>query len=122
MFSFESIHIFVRSPYIESISHRNAPHTYIVCGTCARSPYIAVFSRERSFTSVYVPSGNYYPIWWYINIITCTSTYNNISYETNSSTTKNNCQTMPTITWIQAYKLLARSSLATTHVIVKQNI
>ncbi len=57
MFTLYSLGIFVRSPYTESVSHRITPCTRVVYESCARSLYISVFLRKRSFTIVHVRPG-----------------------------------------------------------------
>ncbi len=54
---FKSLRIFIRSPYTVSISHRFTPYTVPVYGSCVRPPYIFVFHRKRSFTTVHVRPG-----------------------------------------------------------------
>ena len=56
-FTFELLRIFIRSPYTESVFHRFTPYTVPVYGTCVRTPYISVFLRKRSFTTVHVRPG-----------------------------------------------------------------
>jgi hypothetical protein len=57
MFLLYLLSIFVRSPYTESVSHRISPCTRFVYGSRARSLYISVFLRKRSFTIVHVRPG-----------------------------------------------------------------
>jgi len=57
MFAFYSLRIFLRSPYTKSVSHRITPYTRIVYGSRVRPPYISVFLRKRSFTTVHVRPG-----------------------------------------------------------------
>ncbi len=55
--TFKSLRIFIRSPYTVSVSHRFTPYTVLVHGSCVRPPYISVFHRKRSFTTVHVRPG-----------------------------------------------------------------
>ncbi len=55
--TFGSLRIFIRSPYTESVSHRFTPYTVPVYGTSVRPPYISVFLRKRSFTTVHIRPG-----------------------------------------------------------------
>jgi hypothetical protein len=56
-FTFESLRIFTQSPYTESVSHRFTPYTVPVFGNSVRPPYISVFLRKRSFTTVHIRPG-----------------------------------------------------------------
>jgi hypothetical protein len=56
-FTFQSLCIFIRSPYTESVSHRFTPYTVPVYGNSVRPPYISVFLRKRSFTTVHILPG-----------------------------------------------------------------
>jgi hypothetical protein len=55
--TFKSLLFFIRSPYTVSVSHRFTPYTVPVYGSCVRPPYISVFHRKRSFTTVHVRLG-----------------------------------------------------------------
>jgi hypothetical protein len=54
---FKSLHIFIRSLYTVSVSHRFTPYTVPVYGSCVWHPYASVFHRKRSFTTVHVRPG-----------------------------------------------------------------
>ncbi len=56
-FTFESLRIFIRSPYTKSVSHRFTSYTVPVYGNNVRPPYISVFLRKRSFTTVHIRPG-----------------------------------------------------------------
>jgi hypothetical protein len=58
-FTFESLRIFIRSPYTESVYHRFIPYTVPVYVNSVRPPYISVFLRKRSFTTVHIRPGNF---------------------------------------------------------------
>ncbi len=55
--TFKPLHIFIRSPYTVSVSHRFTPHTVPVYGSRVRPPYVSVFHRKRPFTTVHVRPG-----------------------------------------------------------------
>jgi hypothetical protein len=56
-FTFESLRIFIRSPYTESVSHRFSSYTVPVYGNSVRPPYIFVFLRKRSLATVHIRPG-----------------------------------------------------------------
>jgi hypothetical protein len=55
--TFKSLRIFIRSPYTISVSHRFIPYTVPAHGSCVRPPYVSVFHRKRSFTTMHVRPG-----------------------------------------------------------------
>jgi hypothetical protein len=48
----QNLEIFSRPSYTESVSYRSAPYAMIVYGDRARSSFLSVSLRKRSFTTV----------------------------------------------------------------------